>query len=247
MLSKLSPKKPYDEQRGLRYVLTIACVVLFVILLAWAVVLLWRAIVPETQWFRISRIKVVTDAKHLSTRNIASQISQHMDGGFFTIELSTLRKLLIAMPWVADVSFRRQWPGTLQVTVIEEKPLAIWADKHLLNQQGQVFSPPVSSFPKHLPQLSGPEESLDRVLHQYFRLSQLLATVNLSPTRVVLTKYGNWEFVANNIKVILGHEAIQQRLDRFIALYSKVIARRGNTPWRVDLRYPNGAAVQQYP
>ncbi len=233
---------PTNER--LRQGLTGACVVLFAIMLLWGGALLWRHYLPARHLFSISRIKIMSDAKHLSTRELAAQAASHLDGGFFSIDIADLRRLLMRNPWVSEVSFRRQWPDMLQITIFEQKPMAIWNKRALINHKGEIFLPPLKDFPAGLPNLSGPDGSLPRVLRQYADLNKRLSIIPLSLNDLRLTDYQNWTFVVAGIQVMLGHEATEQRLERFVTLYSTVISKRDTFPLRVDLRYPNGAAVE---
>lgn len=226
-----------------RYGLTL-CIILAFVLMVWGSVLLWRAFVPETHWFSISRIKIVTDARHLSTREIAVEAADHLDGGFFSLNIAELRKLLLRHPWVKSVAFSRQWPDMLQIRVVEQKPMAIWCDQFLLNSEGQIFSPPQQQFPQNLPQLSGPESSLALVLQQYARLSKQLAPLQLSINELHLDDDQSWSFMVKGIRVMLGKESMDQRIARFITLYQRIISKNKQLPLRVDLRYPDGASVK---
>ncbi|GAB6904826.1 hypothetical protein JCM12296A_06600 [Desulfosarcina cetonica] len=59
------------------------------------------------------------------------------------LNLSVARKRLIADPWIADATVRRDIPSGLQVSIQEEDPLALLEMKDtsgfLVNRQGRVF------------------------------------------------------------------------------------------------------------
>lgn len=44
----------------------------------------------------------------------------------FLLDIGELRTRLVALPWVADASIRRQWPDTLVIQIVERAPIAIW-------------------------------------------------------------------------------------------------------------------------
>lgn len=234
-----------DESNPISDFLTVICLVLFGILLIWGGVLLWHAL-PHKPLFVISRLKIITDAQHVTTREIASEVAHNLGGGFFSVNIKTLREQLLRNPWVADAAFRRQWPNTLTVNVVEQKPIAIWRDKALLNDKGKIFTPAVEAFPQNLPRLSAPsDDALAQVLQQYKDLSKKIAKIKLPITALHLSRYQNWDFtVAAKIKVVLGSGDFEHRINRFLTLYSKVLVNNPANGFTVDLRYPNGATFR---
>ena len=238
--SKNSQRSPWS----LRCLLTIFAILLFFLISVWVGFLWWQQPVHRDSLLRISRLKVISDAKHITSREVAQHISDNIQGGFFSVNLTALRSVLLENPWLAQVTFRRQWPHTLVVKVIEQKPLAVWQSKALFNTDGHLYSPPFDSFPVNLPRLSGADAAAQQILQQYRHFKQLLLPLGLSITDLKLSNYDNWELVIdNNMTVVLGHEDVEQRMQKFILLYNKVIASSKQAALRVDLRYPNGAAV----
>lgn len=232
-----------DESSWVSHYLTLTCLVLFAIMLIWGGVLLWRAL-PHKPLFVISRLKIVTDAQHVTTREIASEVAENLSGGFFSVNIKPLRAQLLRNPWIADVAFRRQWPNTLTVNVVEQKAIAIWCDKALINDKGKIFTPGVKSFPQNLPHLFAPsDDAFVQVLQQYEKLSKKIAKIKLPITALHLSRYQNWDFtLAGKIKVVLGNSDFDRRINRFLTLYSKVLINNPASGFTVDLRYPNGAA-----
>lgn len=223
--------------------LTLACITLFFVMLAWAVGLMFLSL-HARPLFGISCLKIVSPNHHVSSRDVAQQVSDNIQGGFFSVNLGALHKLLVKNPWLDRVTFRRQWPGTLEITLTEQQPIAVWNGKTLINARDERFVPPVDTFPTSLPQLFAEDAMLPEVLEKYRHFSEQLAGCGLSITALHLSKYHSWWFtLSDNMTVMLGHDDVEQRLQKFMLLYKKVIANHQSAPSRVDLRYPNGAAV----
>ena len=59
---------------------------------------------------------------------------------------------------------------------------------------------------------------------------------------------GAWTLVLeNNIKVVVGRSSVNERLERFLDLYTRVLAARAEQIELVDIRYANGVSVKWKP
>ena len=76
---------------------------------------------PQTLPFR--QVRIIGELQHLNSNILSKQISGKITGGFFSINLSQLKKELVKTPWVEEVSLRRI-PGVLIVTIEEQRPIA---------------------------------------------------------------------------------------------------------------------------
>ena len=97
----------------------------------------------------------------------------------------------------------------------------------------------------NLPWLFGPLKTSNRVLQEYKNLSTILMTLDLRMTWLRLKSDGQWSLRLNNgMLVVLGAALLEQRLSRFMHVYSQAFGSRANLVARVDLRYPSGMAVK---
>lgn len=116
--------------------------------------------------------------------------------------------------------------------------------RQLLNVQGDIFTAPVSGLEQELPELHGPEHAVDEVVHQYRRLSQLLALDGFYVTRLELSeRFAVRLWLDNDIELRLGREARLERIQRFIELYPVIKRESEKQIAYVDLRYDTGVAV----
>ncbi|STM57713.1 cell division protein FtsQ [Escherichia coli] len=69
------------------------------------------------------------------------------------------------LPWIKQVSVRKQWPDELKIHLVEYVPIARWNDQHMVDAEGNTFSvPPDRTSKQVLPMLYGPEGSANEVL-----------------------------------------------------------------------------------
>ena len=83
---------------------------------------------PDRLPLRVIEIK--GEFRQLDRATIERVVVDNIDGGFFSCDMNKLRKAVLAMPWVDDVSVRRSWPDRLSMVVTEQVPLArsTWSD-----------------------------------------------------------------------------------------------------------------------
>jgi cell division protein FtsQ len=168
-----------------------------------------------------------------------------LHGGFFSIDVAAMRRAAQKLPWVDQVDVRLVWPETLQMNVTEQQPLVRWQEDSLLNIRGELFKPEASEIPAGLPDLSGPDGSEAEVVGRYRELKAELAILGLVVTKVVLDARRAWTVSTDSGLVIkLGSKDNAARLARFIRIYPALQGEQREM-MQVDLRYPNGFAVQR--
>lgn len=173
--------------------------------------------------------------------------------GFVSIRLDEIKQVVESIDWVDRARIERRWPNGVRVEITEQIPGARWGESGLLNSRGELFLKETRYVPAELPQLNGPEGTESQVARLYLDTYPRLAGVGLRLARVTLDARGSWELVVTNrqgatnssdsVTVRLGRQDVNERLERFIAAASPLIATRGEEMNYVDLRYSNGFAV----
>lgn len=204
----------------------------------------WRWMQKPTS-FPISQIEVEGHLAHESPIILQKIIGANISGGFFSLDVSAAKQALLAIPWIADVTFRRVWPGTLTVKVIEQQPIARFGRNGVLNATGDIFYPDVKSLPQNLPDLEGPTDQ-SKILFDFYQTVNTMAHVlGLSVIALHENDAQSWDLIlSNRVKVILGRQNAAARFQRFVAIYPKITALSNKPMLSVDLRYPNGVAVK---
>ena len=170
---------------------------------------------PDLLPIRSVRLSAVP--QRVAADDVLALVRREVQGNFFTVDIAGLRKSLEKLPWVRNVSIRREFPNSLAVEFEEHQPLAHWNDGALVNRQGEVF---VAETAQQLPSFIGIEGSSAEVAQEYEKFSRQLAVLKLSITRLVLSPRHAWQMqLSNEMVVQLGREDMQQRLARFVAVY----------------------------
>ena len=99
----------------------------------------------------------IEGTQRLTPETVTRQAGIRMGDNILAINLSLVRKRLLAHPWIADAEVRREIPSRLVIRVKEQNALALvdFGQKFLINRQGQIFKAWEPSDPADLPVVSG--------------------------------------------------------------------------------------------
>jgi cell division protein FtsQ len=228
-----------DKKRRVRRFMYISVIIVIILLCIWAYLSLTQ---PDR--FPIKTVTIDGDYSHLDQQLFQQKIAPLTTSGFFAINVDAIKLQILTFPWIYKAEVRKIFPDTIKITLIQQQPIAQWNTNALLNADGQLFQPMVSTFPHDLPLLTGPDDQSSVVLATYERMNQMLQPLKLSIVAINLSSRHAWRIELNNhTKVILGRFFIWQRFQTFLALYPKVFASAQQHAASIDMRYPNGFAV----
>ncbi len=191
--------------------------------------------------FPLQSVRLSAAPQQVDAAEVLRVLRNEVQGNLFTVDIERLRQSLGKLPWVRNVSIRREFPDSLEVQLEEYQALAHWNDNALVNRQGEVF---VAESGMPMPDFVGQDGTAAEVTRLYAQFSQQLAPLDLQVTSLVLSPRHAWQLrLSNGMVLELGHEDMQQRLARFVEAYPYSLAAIQNRVKYVDLRYSNGFAV----
>lgn len=192
----------------------------------------------------IDTIVISGSFQRVSPAQLEALVEPYARAGFVDIDLAATRRRLMALPWVARADVRRRWPGTLEIHVREQTPVACWGERGLLNAEGVLFIAEADHVPAELPRLRGPAGAEAQVTARYFSLQERLEQRGLAAVSVTLDERGSWSFhTSTGLQVRLGANSVEQRIERFFAVLDGTLLQLGGEAEYVDMRYPNGFAI----
>ncbi|MEI9533354.1 cell division protein FtsQ [Moellerella wisconsensis] len=190
---------------------------------------------------------VLTGERHYTSNDDVRKaiLSLGQLGTFMTVDVNAIQNQIRLMPWIRQVTVRKQWPDELKIHLVEYVPYARWNDQNMVDDQGRVFSLPADLNAKgHYPMLYGPQGSQTEVLNEYARIKAILAKNNLQLKSISMTARNAWQLILDNdVRIELGKQDILGRLNRFLELYPLLLQTTDKRVDYVDLRYTSGAAV----
>lgn len=202
----------------------------------------------DDQRLPLSKIVLQGDLRYVSASDVQQAFArlEHV-GTFMSQDVSVLQDVAESIPWVSHASIRKQWPDTVKVFLTEHQAEAIWNGNVLLNSAGQLFNGDLGQVEEERVKLYGPDDTNEEVLSVWRELEPQFEALNLSISSLVLNERRAWQVILDNgIRLELGKESLEERIQRFLALYKNL----GSTVEKVsyiDLRYDTGASIGWFP
>ena len=112
----------------------------------------------QCDYFKARSLKI-EGIRRLTQREIVEQARLCEDINVLAVNLSVVRKRLMAHPWIAEAEVRREIPAGLFIRIKENQPLAVvdLGNKYIINEQGRIFKEWTDSDPDALPLVIGLE------------------------------------------------------------------------------------------
>ncbi|MFT5655844.1 MAG: cell division protein FtsQ [Arenicella sp.] len=199
--------------------------------------------------FVIDRLKIKGHFRYLEPRQIELLVIEKQVGNFFSIALGDIKQSVESLPWVQDAEVRRQWPDTLLITVIEQRPVMRWGSSKWVNARGDVIELPQQATLDQPVVLEGNDSDALLMMHQAKLWSEKLHAnglelrgLNLSESHAYRLRLKNL-FSNTEFELLLGRLEIETRLARFLMLFGQRFRYSEQQIHRVDARYPNGLAI----
>lgn len=194
---------------------------------------------------RFTELVVRGRLSHVDPAAVRDAARPYLDAGFMAVDMEALRRRIESLPWVARARLRREWPGRLHVSLIEEVPVATWHGRGLLNAYGEVFLEETAGYEGRLPDLAGPDGTQSVLLAAHADMQRLLADRGVELARIALSERRAWRlYLAGGTEVRLGSEKVEARLRRFARVALPALRESLERIEYVDMRYTNGFAVR---
>lgn len=256
----MKPMKRKNKFSLLKNILRTLPVLLGVSVVTYAGILIKDFEMPEV--LPVNDVQVNGEFYFLDKDEIESSVKNNITGDYFTLDLNKIRAVLIQEPWIKNVALRRQWPASLNVYIEEQVPVAYWNDNGFINDMGEIFKPVTIVENLDLPRLNGPEGQHDNVWKFMNILYKETTLLDYEVVYLNLDDRRAWQLVidgspgADNeqIEVKLGRFDTEKRMKRFVHILPALTDEHGLTGKTneanrikvIDMRYPNGFAVQMH-
>ncbi len=192
-------------------------------------------------WFPLQHVRLSAVPQRVDAAQVLQAVRNEARGNLLSVDIDRLRQALEQLPWVRNVSIRREFPDGLALQLEEHQAIARWNNVALVDRQGEVFA---AESRQTLPVFAGQDGTAAVIAQQYGQFSRQLAGLGLQVTELDLSPRHAWQLhLSNGMVLELGREDMQQRLARFVAVYPYSLAATPGKVKYVDLRYRNGFAV----
>lgn len=222
--------------------------VVFGLLILLIVVAMMGGLIDSKQW-RINKVSLAAAYRHISAEQLRLKIAKVKDRSFFRFDTEKIKREIEKMTWVRSAHVAKKWPDSLQITLQEHRAMAVWNNRDLLNQNGEVFH--INSAEQvggGLPKIQAPvSQNSQTVWQDVKRFNQLLKPLGYQVKQAAINKRGDWHLqLRNGLQILLGTEQQEARILRFVETWPNLFKQLQQLPERVDLRYGNGYAIGLY-
>lgn len=201
--------------------------------------------------FALRAVEFSGEVEHLNLVSFQSEVVPNIRGGFFSMNLHEVRRLVESQPWIRKASVRRVWPNGLLVDVEEHKVLARWGESRLINSFGEVFSANLAEVADdgELAVLTGPKGSERLVADTYVDTVKQLHLLGMTTAKLKLSDRYAWTIETDtDLKIELGRDQedfpLNKKFERLQKVYPKIQAELMPKVFSIDLRNPRGVAIK---
>lgn len=197
--------------------------------------------------FPINEIGIKGEYENVNKSQVDLIKNKYIKKNFFAVNLEETREAFKKLPWIRDVSIRRDWNKFgLLVEIESHKPIARWSSRGLVNSYGEIFH---AAYEDNLPLFVGPDEFVEEMSVKYYQINKILEKELMQIGTISLSNRLSWEiYTNNNMRFFLGKENgnnIVKKLNVLIENYQFILSESKSRIEYVDLRYKDGFAVKK--
>jgi len=197
--------------------------------------------------FPINEIGIKGEYENVNKSQVDLIKNKYIKKNFFAVNLEETREAFKKLPWIRDVSIRRDWNKFgLLVEIESHKPIARWSSRGLVNSYGEIFH---AAYEDNLPLFVGPDEFVEEMSVKYYQINKILEKELMQIGTISLSNRLSWEiYTNNNMRFFLGKENgnnIVKKLNALIENYQFILSESKSRIEYVDLRYKDGFAIKK--
>lgn len=209
---------------------------------------------------RLREVIVTSVPRRLSEQDLLRLSEVQQGQNLLRVSLTQVREKILRYPWVKDVRVARTFPGRLQISVVEQEPVALLdlGDLYLINREGEIFKkvvphdsnkdlPLITGFSRGAFQKEGTgAESLAPLLALLLKVQEMPVFQRVGISE--LHRYPEGEVslftVAPVMRLSLGSENWERRLERFSQVADLILS-SSTKPFFIDLSYDQRIFVKR--
>ena len=197
--------------------------------------------------FPINEVGVKGEYENVNKSQVDLIKNKYIKKNFFAVSLQDTREAFKKLPWIRDVSIRRDWNKFgLLVEIESHKPIARWRNRGLVNSYGEIFH---AAYEDDLPLFLGPDEFVGEMTVKYKEINKILKKELMQIGTISLSSRLSWEIYTNNqMQILLGKEegnSISKKLNILIENYQVILSELKSRVDYVDIRYKDGFVVKK--
>ena len=229
------PKKTFPRRTVMWSVSTLLIVVLG---------FMAKQALESVEFFPVEHVRIEGEFIYLNEKAIKKQIGLVTVGGFFDLDIASIRNELMKLEWVDDAFVRREWPGAVVIRLVEKQPVAKWNQRGILTASSQLFYPQHVNSVDGFVELEGPMGRHAFVLTEFNKIQALLHQAGIKLSKLSQNERRSWKMDIEQVEVHLGRKDIYKKIESFAAVYPSLLKPKLKQLKQIDFRYTNGFAVK---
>lgn len=199
----------------------------------------------QADYFPVRFVRIQGQFNYLEKADLKNELLPLLESGYWALDVERIRFATQRLAWIKAVQIHRIWPDTLVMRVEEHAPFARFGENRLLSTQGVVFAPGDITRFAGLARIDGAIEQSVNLLAATQALKIDLGVLGRTLEKLQVTERGSWSvWVSGGLSIEIGRDQPIETFRRFIATLSLLGEKPIRSMVRVDLRYPNGYAVE---
>ncbi len=211
----------------------------------------------DARRFPLNEVEVLGTLDYTDRDELRELVVRQTRNGFYRLDIDEIRKDVTRMPWIAEAHIRRVWPDRLSIDVIEHEPSARWNDNALISKKFELFKPPQLApdslqraewlaYFAQFPQLEGAIGRHEAVLSNYRTMQVYLEPFGVGIDALLEDDRRSQTLIlSNNVSVKLGPVSLEERMQRFVSIYRRLVEPLEGRAANFDMRYTNGFAMSR--
>lgn len=196
----------------------------------------------------IARVIVRGDLVALDQKTVMDAVAIYDTDSFLDVDLAALVNRLEAQPWITRARARRRWPDTVEIDIVEQRPIAYWGNSAMVNPRGRIFEHQGLFQNRDLPHLWSDIGTPAEAMGYYQIFGQQLQILGMTLRSISQSVQGDWCLTLNNgLVVVLDRNDPAENIRQFVNVYQQVIQTSARAAQVVDMRYRHGAAIRWAP
>ncbi|WP_422381596.1 cell division protein FtsQ/DivIB [Marinicellulosiphila megalodicopiae] len=213
--------------------------------------------IKKQDWLLIKTVNLPNDGQFKCQDFVELELLAQtaINKDFIDFEISEFHKKIENLDWIKSADIQFFWPNVLEISVEEYKPIAVWNNRYLLNEQAQILPQSCNMIPGV--ELIGPEvglndpktenEKVSNIMNRYRQLAVQFSFFNMGISRLEYKKYGSWEITLDsNLIIKMSDTHFNLEFERLLVWlnsnHHKLI-----DIYKIDTRYQHGLIVGKKP
>lgn len=196
----------------------------------------------------IARVIVRGDLVALDQKTIMDAVAIYDTDSFLDIDLAALVSRLESQPWITRARARRRWPDTVEIDIVEQRPIAYWGSNAMVNARGRIFEHQGLFQNRDLPHLWSEVGTPAEQMGYYQIFNQQLQPLGLKLQSISQSVQGDWSLTLNTgTLLVLDRNDPVGNMRQFASIFQQVLQPAPHVAQVVDMRYQHGAAIRWAP